>query len=155
MARIFFLRRSKLEIFVFLQSSFRYGAAARTALWRPCGSHFTKSRVVVVWGLTQIACHSRWNPSHHRAMARMISPFFQKIVFSFFLHPPIGTAPRPEQLYEGLAAPISQKAALWYYGDSHKLRLIREGIRRTTVPRLGWALRFFGKSFFLAVSFLL
>ena len=56
---------------------------------------------------------------------------------SSFLNPPIGTAPRPELLYEGLAAPILQKAALWYYGDSHKLRLIREGIRRTTVPRLG------------------
>ena len=70
-------------------------------------------------------------------MARMNSPFFRKFVFSFFLHPPIGTAPRPEQLYEGLAAPISQKAALWCYGELHKLRLIREGIRRTTVPRLG------------------
>ena len=70
-------------------------------------------------------------------MARMNSPFYPKIRFAFFLHPPIGTAPRPEQLYEVLAAPISQKAALWYDGDSHKLRLIRDGIRRTTVPRLG------------------
>ena len=40
-------------------------------------------------------------------------------------------------IYEVLAAPISQKAALWYYEDSHKLRPIRDGIRRTTVPRLG------------------
>ena len=70
-------------------------------------------------------------------MARMNSLLLQKLVFSCFLHPPIGTALRPEQLYEGLAAPISQKAALWYYGDSHKLRLIREGIRCTTVTRLG------------------
>ena len=88
-------------------------------------------------------------------MARFISSFSRKIVFSFFLHPPIGTAPRPEQLYEGLAAPISQKAALWYYEESHKLRLIRDGIRRTAVPRLGIASRFSEKSFFHAFSFLL
>ena len=88
-------------------------------------------------------------------MARMNSPFFQKFVFSFFLHPPIGTAPRPEQLYEVLAAPISQKAALWYYEESHKLRLIRDGIRRTAVPRLGIASRFSEKSFFHAFSILL
>ena len=88
-------------------------------------------------------------------MARMNSPFFQKFVVSFFLHPPIGTAPRPEQLCEFLAAPISQKAALWYYEESHKLRLIRDGIRRTAVPRLGIASRLSEKSFFLAFSILL
>ena len=88
-------------------------------------------------------------------MARINSPFSQKFVFPFFLHPPIGMAPRPEQLYELLAVPISQKAALWYYEDPHKLRLIRDGIRRTAVPRLGIASRFSVKSFFLAFSILL
>ena len=88
-------------------------------------------------------------------MARMNSPFFQKFVFSFFLHPPIGTAPRPEQLYEVLAAPISQKAALCIHRDWLKSCLIREGIRRTTVPRLGFACRFSEKSFFHAFSILL
>ena len=50
------------------------------------------------------------------AMARIFFRVAENLKFPSFLHPPIGTAPRPQLLYEGLAAPISQKAALRYYG---------------------------------------
>ena len=155
MARNFFWSRRKLEIFVFFESSYRYGAAARSALRRPCGSHFAKSRVVYPSGLAQIVSHTRGNPSHHRASARIRVSFFRKIVFSCVFDPPIGTAPRLSFFMEARAALISQNAAMWYHGDSHKWRVIREGIRRTTVPRLGCALRFSEKTGFDAFSFLL
>ena len=139
----------KLEIFVFFESSYRYGAAARSALRRPCGSHFAKSRIVVLWGLTQIASHSRGNPSHHRASARTRVSLFRKIVFSCFFDPPIAPAPRLSFFMEARAALISQNAAMWYHRDSHKLRVIREGIPLTTVPRLGCAPCFLSKKNFL------
>ena len=88
-------------------------------------------------------------------MARIITPLFRKVGFSCFFDPPLGTAPRLSFFLEARAALISQNGAMWYHGDSHKWRVIREGIRRTTVPRLGCALRFSEKTGFDAFSFLL
>ena len=91
MRATFFRKKRVLMLF---RSSFRYGAAAFFFYGSPSGSHFAKRCDVVPWGFIQMAGHSRGNPSHHRASARMSAPLFRKIVFSCVVVPPVGTAPR-------------------------------------------------------------
>ena len=44
------------------------------------------------------------------AMARNFFEVAENLKFSFFLNPPIGTAPRPELLFDVLVGHFSQKA---------------------------------------------
>ena len=119
------------------RSSYRYGAAAFLFYGSPRGSHFAKRCDVVPWGFTQIACHSRGNPSHHRASARMPSPFFPKIIVPCFFVPPVGTAPRPLFFLARAPSPLSKNIALRCHEESQKKRVICDGIRRSSVLWLG------------------
>ena len=92
---------------------------------------------MVLSGFTQIASHSRGNPSHHRASARMPSPFFRKIILPCLFVSPLGTAPRPLFFLERAPSPHPKNMALRCHEESQKKRVICDAIRRSSVLWLG------------------